>query len=176
MTDLEQEVAEDNPGFHLFAKFGLAIESLADGIQKINEREQRRLAGLPINYPFQRLSAPAIATDFQDFGGPQPGRVWVVRLLSGFASPIAANAAVVSWYVGQIMPGDAAGQLPLTMKRWEFGALPAAEKFTSDVLVVRNTEKLIAGLTGVPASSRIVLNAVVNDQPAWAARYGTSQE
>jgi hypothetical protein len=64
----------------------------------------------------------------------------------------------------------------LTMKRWEFSSLPNSEKFTSDVLVVRNGEKLIAGLTAVPASSRIILNAVVNDQPAWSARFGTAQE
>ena len=177
MTDIETDVAEETPGFHLFAKLGVSLESLAGEVKKINDREQRRLAGLPVNYPFQKLSQPGAAvTDIQDFGGPQPGRVWIVRLLSAFASPVAANAASVSWYVGQVMPGDAAGQLPITMKRWEFTSLPAAEKFTSDVLTLRNGEHLIAGLIGIPAASRIALNAVVNDQPAWAARYGTSQE
>jgi hypothetical protein len=97
-------------------------------------------------------------------------------MLSAFASPVAANAATVSWYIGQIMPGDAAGQLPINMKRWEFTSLPGQEKFTSNLLTVRNGEHLIAGLIGVPASSRISLSATVNDQPAWAARFGIASE
>ena len=177
MTDMiESAVENDDPGFHLFAKLGVAIESLSDQIKKANDNEQRRLAALPINIPFQRLSTPAGATDIQDFGGPQPGRVWTVRLLSAFADPVAANAAVVSWYVGQPMPGNAVGQLPLSMKRWEFSSLPASEKFTSNVLVIRNGERLIAGLTAVPASSHIFLSVTVNDQPAWAQRYAVAPE
>lgn len=177
MSDIiEDAVENDDPGFHLFAKLGVAIESLSDQIKKANDNEQRRLAALPINIPFQRLSAPAGTTDIQDLGGPQPGRVWTVRLLSAFASPVAANAAVVSWYIGQVMPGDAAGQLPLAMKRWEFSSLPNAEKFTSNVLVLRSGEHLIAGLTAVPASSRIFLSGTVNDEPIWAQRFAVAPE
>lgn len=177
MTDIEQDVADDAPGLHLFARLGLAIETLNQNMAKQMDQEQRRLAALPVNIPFQRLSNPgAGTTDIQDLQGPQPGRVWIVRLLSAFASPVAANAATVSWYIGQVMPGDAAGQLPLTMKRWEFTSLPAAEKFTSDVLVVRNGEHLIAGLTGIPASSRIFLSGTVDDQPLWAQRYSVSSD
>lgn len=176
MTDIEDAVTEDAPGFHLFAKLGLAIESLAEQVKKANDNEQRRLNALPINYPQQRMSNPAGTTDIVDFGGPQPGRFWIVRLLTAFASPVAANAAVVSWYVGQVMPGDAAGQLPLNMKRWEFPSLPGQVSFTSNVVTIRNGEKLIAGLTAVPASSRIYLNATVNDEPAWAARFAVAPE
>lgn len=176
MTDIEEDVANDTPGFHLFAKLGVAIESLTGQIKRANDYEQRRLAALPINYPFQRISNPAGVTDIVDFLGPQPGRVWIVRMWSAYASPIGANAAVVSWYVGQVMPGDAAGQLPLSMKRWEFGSLPGQQTFTSNIMTVRNGEHVIAGLTAVPAASRIYLNLTVNDEPAWAQRLAVAAE
>lgn len=177
MTDtVEEAVENDDPGFHLFAKLGIAIESLTQQLSKADQREQRRLEALPRNIPFQRLSAPAGTTDIVDFGGPQPGRIWQVRLLSAFADPVAANAATVSWYIGQIMPGNAAGQLPLSMKRWEFTSLPGEQTFNSTALPVRNGERLIAGLTAVPASSRIFLSGTVDDQPIWAARYAVASE
>lgn len=177
MTDVEDDVAQDTPGVHLFAKLGLSIESLAAELKKTNDREQRRLASLPINYPMQQFSQPGAAvTDIKDFGGPQPGRVWMVRQLTAFATPVAANAATVSWYVGQVMPGNAAGQLPINMKRWEFTSLPGEQNFNANVLVVRNGEHLIAGLTAIPASSSITLNVVITDQPAWAARFGVAAE
>lgn len=175
--EIEQAVEDDTPGVHLFAKLGLAIESLTTQIQRANQNEQRRLAALPISYPFQQFSQPGAATtDIKDFGGPQPGRVWIVRLFTAFATPVAANAAVVSWYVGQVMSGDAAGQLPINMKRWEFPSLPGEQAFTSNVITIRNGEHLIAGLTGIPASSRITLNVVVNDEPLWAARFAVAPE
>lgn len=177
MSDIEQDVMDDAPGLHLFAKVGLSLESVAAELKKANDREQRRLAGLPINYPLQQYSNPGAAvTDIKDFGGPQPGRVWMVRQLTAFATPVAANAATVSWYVGQVMPGNAAGQLPINMKRWEFTTLPGEQNFNANVLVIRNGEHLIAGLTGIPASSAITLNVVINDQPAWAAQFGVAAE
>lgn len=178
MTDMVEDAVEnDDPGFHLFAKLGLAIESLSDQIKKANQNEQRRLEALPRNIPFQALSAPgAGTTDIKDLGGPQPGRIWQVRLLSAFADPVAANAATVSWYIGQVMPGSAAGQLPLSMKRWEFTSLPGEQTFNSTALPIRNGEHLIAGLTAVPASSRIFLSGTVDDQPIWAARYAVASE
>lgn len=176
MTDDPDETQLEQPGLHLFAKLGLSVESLTAQLKRANDREQQRLARLPVNIPLNRLSAPAGVTDIQDFGGPQPGRVWHVRLLTGYASPVAANAATVSWYVGQIMTGDAAGQLPINMKRWEFTSLPGDDDFSTGVIMIRNGEKLIAGLVGVPASSRISLSAVIADEPAWAARIGVSAE
>ena len=182
MTDpvenaLAIEPSSEEPGLQIFARVGLAIESLSAEMAKNYDREQRRLASLPINYPRSLLSNPGAAvTDIQDFGGPQSGREWHVRLLTAFASPVGANAAVVSWYVGQNMPGDAAGQLPVTMKRWEFTTLPMAEKFNTNLLVVRAGEHLIAGLTSIPAASRIALGAVIADLPEWASRFAVSTE
>lgn len=175
MSD-EDEDTLDTPGFHMFAKIGLALETLNANLETQAKNEQRRLAALPINYPFQRISNPAGVTDIVDFQGPLPGRVWIVRALAAFASPVGTNAAVVSWYIGQNMTGDAPGQLPLNMKRWEFPSLPGQQPFTSNILTVRNGEHLIAGLTSVPASSRIYLNVVVNDEPLWAQRFVVSNE
>lgn len=172
MTDSVDDVFENpdpQPGFDLFAKFGLAIGKLTDELVEHRRMEQRRLARLPIYVPLSRMSTPGVAvTDIQDFQGPQPGRMWVVRLLAALASPIAANAAVVTWYVGQIMPGPAAGMLPSTMAVWQFPSVPGFQNFTSDVIKVLPGEHLIAGLTGVPASSLIALKAAINDQPMFS--------
>lgn len=163
---------EEQTGLNLFAKFDLAIKGLTGAIEESNanaRKGQRRMADIPRYVALSRMSVPGAAvTDIQDFGGPQPGRQWVVRLLSAYASPLAANASLVTWYVGQIMPGPAAGMLPSTMARWQFASVPAQQNFTSDVIKILSGEHLIAGLTGVPASSSIALNVAINDQPLWA--------
>lgn len=173
----EYDVPEDGPGLHFFAKLGLAIEGLSAKLEREARNEQRRLANLPVNIPFSQLSNPGAAvTDIISFDGPQAGREWHVRMLTAFASPVGSNATTVSWYVGQRMPGDAAGQLPVTMKRWEFTTLPGQEDFSPNLIVIRNGEELIAGLTGIPASSRIALGVTVTDQPAWNARFSVSTD
>lgn len=167
---MSDEEDATQPGLHFFANLSASLETLAGEVKRANDREQSRLARLPINIPFSQLSNGVSPTNIIDFGGPQPGREWDVRFLAAYASPVAANAAVVSWYVGQNMPGDAAGQLPITMKRWEFSALPGQEKFNTSLLVVQSGEHLLAGLTNIPASSRIGLTVVVADQPRSSAR------
>src|SRR6267378_4296808 len=107
----------------LFADLNVSVQSLGRAIAQQNKLEQNRLAHLPINISLDRMSQPGAAvTDIQDFGGPQPGREWVVRLFIALASPLAANAAVVTWYVGQVMPGPAAGMLPASMAVWQFSS------------------------------------------------------
>lgn len=152
----------------LLAQIHAGITDVNTKLKQQYDREQKRLADVPVNLPIARSSLPAGATDVQDFGGPTPGREWIVRMLTGVAQPLAANAALVTWYVGQIVPGPAAGMLPGTMLRWQFPSLPGFQVFTSDVIRVRQGEHLIAGLTGVPASSVIDMVAVVNDQPLYS--------
>lgn len=149
----------------LFGKLSIGINSLTAEMADARKREQRRLAHLPVNISLDRQSLPGAAvTDIQDFGGPQPGREWVVRLLLAIAAPIAANATVVTWYVGQVMPGPAAGQLPASMAQWQFASVPSFQNFTSDVIHIKPGEHLIAGLTGIPAASAIFLGASIDDQ------------
>lgn len=167
------DVNESN-GLNLFAKFELAIKGLTGAIEESNRNaqrsEQQRMSSIPRYISFSKMSVPGAAvTDVQDFGGPQPGRQWVVRLLMAVAAPLAANASIVTWYVGQVMPGPAAGMLPPTMTRWQFPSVPNYQNFTSDVIKVLPGEHLIAGLTGIPASSLIALTVAINDQPLWSA-------
>lgn len=168
---IDEEIDTDSPGglFDLFAKVHIAIDGLTDEIKKTRQAEQRRLAMLPNYVPFSRMSNPSGVTDIIDFGGPQPGRQWVVRLLSAVASPLAANAALVTWYVGQIMPGPAAGMLPASMARWQFDSVPAFKNFTGTVIKIMPGEHLIVGLTAVPAASFIAINAAVEDAPLYDA-------
>jgi hypothetical protein len=180
MTDSVDDVfdnPEPQPGFDLFAKFGLALGKLTDELVEHRRMEQQRLARLPIYIGLARMSSPGAAvTDLVDFQGPQPGRMWVVRLLTALASPLAANVAVVTWYVGQIMPGPAAGMLPSTMAVWQFPSVPGFQNFTSDVIKVMPGEHLIAGLTAIPAASNIALKAAINDQPLFAQRGAVAVE
>jgi hypothetical protein len=171
-TDDDVTADEQSHWFDVFAKFSLSVDRLAEQIERQSSLEQKRLSVLPRNLPMLRRSQPGAATtDIQSFGGPQPGREWVVRLLAAFSSPLAANASVVTWYVGQNMPGTAAGTLPSGMARWQFASVPGFQNFTSDVIVLRWGEQLVAGLTAVPAASVIDLTAVVDDQPEFAERF-----
>lgn len=171
VQDIDQSIDEGNHLFDFFVKLGVSLDTLSERIDRQNQLEQQRLKALPVSVNFDRLSTPAGTTDLQDFDGPQPGREWHIRLLSAIAVPLAANASVVTWYVGQRMPGPAAGMLPASLAVWQFASVPAFQNFTSDVIVVRNGERLIAGLTGVPASSAISLGVAVNDQPAGSGRF-----
>lgn len=168
----DDDASTQDHWFDVFAKFSLSVDRLATQLERQNSLEQKRLSVLPRNIPMIRRSQPgAGTTDVQAFGGPQPGREWVVRLLAAFASPLAANASVVTWYVGQNMPGAAAGTLPSGMARWQFPSVPGFQNFTSDVIVLRWGEQLVAGLTAVPLNSVIDLTAVVDDQPEFAERF-----
>lgn len=148
---------------------GLTAELKATRIDRLRE-EQKRLNDQARVIPLERMSSPSIATDFQDFGGPQPGRFWDVRLLTAFASPLAANAAQITWYVGQrIGVGPGAGMLPATWARWQFPSVPAFKDFSPEVIRIFPGQYLIAGLTGVPAASNIGLSATIADQPQYTA-------
>jgi hypothetical protein len=83
---------------------------------------------------------------------------------------LATNATVVTWYVGQIMPGPAPGVLPITLHRWQFASIPGFQTFGNSVISVNQGEHLIAGLTGIAANADIALNASIEDQPAFGAQ------
>lgn len=163
-----ETVGLDGPSLDLFAKLDVSINGLAHEMQTRQRYEMEQLRAIPRNIAFGKMSSPGAATtDIQDFGGPQNGREWDVLLIAAYASPLAANAAVVTWYIGQNSGGPAAGMLPSTMARWQFPSVPNQEDFGAGILKVRQGEHLIAGLTGIPASSNIGLIAVINDQPLY---------
>lgn len=167
MDGVLPEETEKPPGtLDLFAKFALSVNDLTEQVAKANRIEQAKLDRVPNYVPLSRIVIPeAAVTWIEDFNGPQPGRAWHVRMLNALASPFAANATVVTWYVGQRMPGPAAGMLPATMARWQFASTPAFEDFGPDMIKILPGEHLIAGLTGIPAVTVMALTAVIHDVP-----------
>ena len=164
LDTLDSMEDDTSPLFKLFAKFNLSLDSLTAQIKRQNQIEQRRLSLVPLTVTLEQMSTPGAAvTDIKDFGSPFDGHKWIVRLLGAVADPIAANAAVVTWYVGQRYPGSVAGQLPMTKARWQFPSVPGFQTFTKGGIPIDAKEHLIAGLTNIPASSSIALVALVED-------------
>jgi hypothetical protein len=156
--------------FDFFANFQLYLDGQVEKEKRQRNAELWRRANLPVYIRQSKMSSPGAAvTDIIDFDGPRPGRQWIVRLLTAFAQPLAANAAIVTWYVGQNIVGPAAGMLPSTMAVWQFPSVPTFQSFTSDIITIMSGEHLLAGLTGIPASSNIALSIGIHDQPLYSA-------
>jgi hypothetical protein len=151
----------------VMGKLSVGVNNLTAELADAKQRAQDALAHVPNNVSIPRFSVNATATDLLNFGGPRPGREWVVRLLSGVAVPLAANATLATWYVGQPIPSDIApGQYQADVV-WQFASLPSFQSFTSDVIHIKPGENLFVGLTGIPATSRITIVARVDDQLLW---------
>jgi hypothetical protein len=155
----------------LLGKIHLGINDLAMQQAKQFQEEQRRLAGLPNYYTISKTTQAATA-DLIDFGSPQNGRTWIVRLLTGFSNDLTANASAVTWYVGQRI-STAAGVSIVTNARWFFASLPAVQKFSGEIQLQPN-EHLLAGITGIPASSNLVFNVAIEDNVLDDALYSVA--
>jgi hypothetical protein len=166
---------DDPPGWiapfvDIFADFKLTLGRLTDELSNQRRKEQQWMARQPNYYSVSKMSQPGAATtDVQTLGGPMAGREWVVRLIAAVASPLAANAALVTWYAGQILPGIAPGMLPGNYARWQFPSVPGFATFSSNIFKINSNEELLVGLTGIPASSAIHLIACIDDQPVGSA-------
>lgn len=177
MTDIADDVlpeeTEKPPGtLDFFAKFGLVLNDLTEQVKTANRIEQQKLDRVPNYVPLSQISIPGAAVfDVVDFGGPQTGRCWHVRMLNALTSPVAANATIVTWYVGQRMTGPAPGMLPASMARWQFASTPAFEDFGPDMIKIVPGEHLIAGLTEVPALTVLSLTAIIHDLPMGRIQY-----
>ena len=154
----------------LLGKIHIGINDAVAEMKKISQQEQIRLAGLP-NYFIKSMATQATGTDTIIFGGPQNGRQWEVCLLVGLDSTLAANAAVVTWYVGQDMRVAPTALEQPTMVRWQFPSLPGFKDFGGGQITVQPNEVLIAQVTGAPAGKVIVLNAAINDMVQDDARF-----
>src|SRR5215469_7812284 len=102
MQDLttEPEETTDDGGFSLkvFADLSLVLGDVRDQLKRFRT-EQARLAAQPNVVTLEQMAQPgAAATFIQDMGSPQDGRTWIVRMLVAAASPLAANAAITTWY------------------------------------------------------------------------------
>lgn len=168
MTDPVEEIKEDDsPGLKLMASLGIQLSGINSELVAMNRRDQMRLAMLPNTVTLEQLSNPGGATDTKDFGTPQPGRKWEVRLLMAMSNNLVANAAQVTWFIGALIPNIVP---PGTLARWQFPTVPGFQTFTSSVLTVLPNQHLYAYLTGVPVSSFIALAAIIDDQPMSSQR------
>ncbi len=166
-SPIPEENVPEEPGVGFFAKFFASLDTLNQQLARANRLEQARLALLPNFVSIAKLSAPGVATtDIVSFGGPQAGRQWTVRMLSAVSSALAANASVVHWYVGQIMPGNQPPQP--TEAVWMMASVPNFETFGGDEIKVLPNQHLIAYLTSIPASSSIALRVAINDQTLYS--------
>jgi hypothetical protein len=116
-------------------------------------------------------ASQATGTDTINFGGPQNGRQWQVCLLVGLDSTLAANAAVVTWYVGVDVRATPSTQLQSTMVRWQFPSLPGFKDFGGGQITLQPNQVLIAQITGAPAGKVINLNVACNDMVQDDARF-----
>ena len=155
--------AGNNSGLlSLFAKFSASVDGLTAAVRQMSA-EQAALAHEPVSTVLIQGTSGA-ATQIVDFGCPQPGREWVVRLLTAFNATMTANAAQVTWYVGQNIPtGIGTGILQPSFAIWQFPSVPGMQNFTSDVIHIKPNEHLLAGITG-GTGTPVTLRANVNDE------------
>lgn len=172
-ADFSLDVGAGNNGLiaDLLGKIHLGINDLATQQAKQYVEEQRRLAGLPNYFTISR-DTQGPTTALLDFGSPQNGRTWTVRLLTGFSGDLTANAAVATWYVGPKV-ATAAGISVVTSARWQFASLPSMQKFSGEIVLQPN-EHLLVGVTGIPASSNLLFNVAIEDNVQDDALYSVS--
>jgi len=172
-ADVSLDIGAGNGGLiaDLLGKIHLGINDVATQMAKQYAEEQKRLAGLPNYYTISRQTQAATA-DLLDFGSPQNGRTWIVRLLTGFSNDLTANASVATWYVGQRIT-TAAGVSIVTNARWQFTSLPSMQKFSGEIQLQPN-EHLLVGITGIPASSNLVFNVAIEDNVLDDALYSVA--
>lgn len=155
----------------VMGKLSLGINNLTAELADAKQREQNRLEHVPNNVAITGFYDNLVSSatfGLVKFGGPQPGREWVLRLLSSVARPLAANASLVTWYVGQPVVTATPGQFEANAV-WQFAGGPSFQAFTSDVVHIKPNEVLFAGLTGVPATTALSLVARIDDQLLWDA-------
>lgn len=157
-------------------KLGLSLDGISAGISQINRRAERenqqRLEAFP--RPLALFSPPFTAAGFFDFGGPQLGRHWEVRLAGVVGLSTASNVwvvggtpPVVTFYEAKLMTGLALalGILPLGLVKWQFNALPAFDNFSGDQFIIHENQNLIVGVTNIPATTALTCIATINDFP-----------
>lgn len=168
MTDPIPQEPEDTGEslFKLFGSFGLQLKTVGQQLEGLSSTLQTRLARLP-NYQ----SAEGQMTNFTgtatiDFGAPQPGRKWILRLWGVFTPGMVANAGVPVLYVGSYLPASPV----LTNARWFYPSSPNVKNWTSDVITVLPNQHLWVQVTSAPAASTIAHIVAFDDQPMSSER------
>jgi hypothetical protein len=181
-----------SPGFELDASFKLAIDSLTDEVRKHNTREQHRLMRIPKQVPYgYSIPLNGAGVGLTDIGGPQPGREWIVRLLTavpvnysgvqntGSTATGAAGAAVSTSLAGpvdvtgfdvQIGPSTAAGEAVITLSGVPGGPYTyyLEESITSTVSLSKTLN------LGTNSTATLSVSAVASGGVVTANLYGTT--
>jgi len=170
-VSLDAEVDAD-AGFRSFmtdavVKLHLGLNDTVQELRKWNRRQEILLANLPNYITFPLSSVNATSVDLLDYQTPQPGRQWIVKRWTCSVSPIAANAAVAGLYVG--MKTISAPTLIPSDLVWGFASLPGFTTFTGQTVKVLPGQRLMVGLTSIPATSTIYSLVTVDDQPLYNA-------
>lgn len=190
---LDSELDTDpEPGFQLGLDFKLSIDSLTEEVRKHNSREQRRFAHIPKQIPYAyNVALNNTGVGISDIGGPQPGREWIVRLLTavqasyagiqntGSTATGAAGASVSTSLTGpvtvtgfdvSIQPSALAGVATVTLSGVPGGPYTyyLEESTTSAVFLSKSL------VLGTNATATLTVSAVASGGIATANLYGTT--
>jgi hypothetical protein len=153
------------------------INSTHDRLCDALDKASARAALLPNQIPLSIAGAvPSPAGPFViDLGGPQPGRVWMVRQLavSDGNSVRAAVAGTVTtdWYVGKPPGGVLGASNVIGPNQWvaATGAPPTIQPFSSEQIKVGPQNHLFVVITGATTVGQSLLaTAIILDAPAGA--------
>jgi hypothetical protein len=184
--------SDPTPGFQLGLDFKLSIDTLTEEVRKNNRLEQLKLARIPKQVPYAySVALNGAGVGIQDIGGPQPGREWIVRLLTavpaayagtqytGSTDTGAAGAAVSTTLSGpvfitgfdvQIGPSALAGEATITLSGVPGGPYTYyLEESTTNTVSLSKTLNL-----GTNATVTLTVSAVASGGVATVNLYGTT--
>lgn len=152
----------DDPPASLWAHLDLTLTGIHDQLAAQARRAQDAASSAPIYAP--RARSGVVAADgslLLTLGGPAMGRRWVIRNVSvcDAGAVRTATTGTADIYVGNSVA------LGPSEWRWPFAALPAAEKFSDDEILVIPHDQLIIHVQGATAGQAILARANVLDYP-----------
>lgn len=165
--------------------FGAKLDLLTDAINGMvtaqQKLEQRRLQLIPNNVRMSGLINPgALTSGVYDYGGPQQGREWEIRLWSIDSQPDGSNTgnylliagpAIPGAQIGQFVPGIASANIPTSDLIWRLNAAPGNKDLSPGVGTVKYGQHLMVAVVGAPANTTNVMSTVAFDEVvAQAAR------
>lgn len=113
-TETSNDIEDDSPHWlNLFAKLSLSIDKMTSVMQRQQLDAQRRLAILPRSFIIPAgVNLDGAGQAVYSFGGPQPGREWIVRELMAvhagytFLNPTGTSTTTAAGAAGSVsLPG-----------------------------------------------------------------------
>lgn len=172
---------EVGAGIDLSASFDAAIGRLERVlVTQMQRQEQERLARIPNTIVGEGLLSPGAATTaLWNYGTPQMGRRWEVRLWTLDSQPDGSNTSnflllvgnpTVPGPVGGPISGFVAGAILTSQMRWRFNAAPNFKDFGGSQISVRAGQYLMVACLGAPANTNVNSNIAFDDMADQSAR------